>query len=152
VTVADQQAVTLSVRVRVVDSDKTFEVRDVFGPPGLRRPRFPRLPRGGFRRPPLRNPRGAPKATFKAKKLMCQVMITGGKKYWHQYYTAEPRGGTSRRSDDPATFQLNNQWMDFSRWLSTMHLPYYVNIGKTVTMLPGRSLLTPDGLKAAPAR
>jgi WD40 repeat protein len=158
ITVADNQPVTLALRVAVLDSDKTFEVRDVFGPPGPLRPppfgglgprgpRGPRMPRG-----PRPGPNAAPRQTFKAKKLMCQVLYADGKSQWQLIHTCEPRGGTSRKGDDPATYQLNNQWMDFSRWLSSAALPYYVARKPADLALPVRSLLTPDGIKAAPAQ
>jgi hypothetical protein len=139
VTVKDGQTHVLAVRVAVVDSDKKFEVRDVFGPLGRPLPGMPRGPAN-------------PDKTFQAKRLMAQVLYSDGKNAWQANHAIEPGGGTVAKDDDPATFQLNGQWAALAGWLATEPLPYFVSAGQPPATLPGLSMLTPDGVKQVPRK
>jgi WD40 repeat protein len=139
VTVKDGQTNVLAVRVAVVDSDKSFEVREVFGPLG--RP-LPGMPRG----------RPDPDKTFKAKRLMAQVLYSDGKSNWQINQVFEPGTGTVGKDEDPATYQLNRQWAALATWLATDPLPYFVSGESSPAVLPGLSSLTPDGVKQVPRK
>jgi hypothetical protein len=142
VTVKDGQTSVLAVRVAVVDSDRKFEVTDVFGPLGR--------PLPGMPRPPVGQPK--PGQSFQGKRLMAQVLYSDGKNTWQINHTVEPGGGTVAKDDDPATYQLNQQWAAFSSWLANDPLPYFVGTGQSPATLPGLSLLTPDGVKQVPRK
>jgi WD40 repeat protein len=139
VAVKDGQPNVLAVRVAAVDSDKNFEVREVFGPLG--RP-LPGMPRG----------RPDPGKTFKAKRLMAQVLYSDGKNTWQVNQAFEPGTGRVAKDEDPATYQLNRQWAALGGWLATDPLPYFVSGEPTPAVLPGLSVLTPDGVKQVPRK
>jgi hypothetical protein len=83
---------------------------------------------------------------------MLQVLYSSGKDNWQFNDAIEPFGGRVNKDDDPATFQLNQQWSQLAMRLSSAGLPYFVARPPATTLLPGASVLSPDGSKITPRR
>jgi hypothetical protein len=125
-TVRDGEPVALHVRVQFSDAGKRLSFR-MFGRPGG----------------------GPSEISVPLKKLDCQVAVVDaqGRAVWQQSQTIlEPRSYVVH--GDPTVELHNQQWAQVSRWLGQeLTLPYYV-AASGQPVLPGRSTITPDGVKA----
>jgi hypothetical protein len=92
--------------------------------------------------------------SFKAKRLLTQIYWADkqGKPLWQDDDKIDPgRIGTSLGPEDPPTSQLNQQWGNAGSVIGRL-IPFLLPQKSDGPTLPGDSLLTPDGIKPAPAK